>query len=78
MGIFAIILTVVGLCVFETVSSIDNAIINAEVLNTMSDRARRWFLTYGILIAVFLIRGFLPWMIVFAVNPSLGFIGSFT
>lgn len=78
MGIFAIILTVVGLCVFETVSSIDNAIINAEVLNTMSARARRWFLTYGILIAVFLIRGFLPWMIVFAVNPSLGFIGSFT
>jgi len=63
---------------FETVSSIDNAVINAEVLSTMSQRARRWFLLWGLLIAVFLLRGALPWLIVWAVNPGLGPIGSFT
>lgn len=78
MDIFSIILTVAGLCLFETISSIDNAIINAEVLRTMGRKARRWFLLYGILIAVFLIRGILPWLIVFATTPSLGVIGSFT
>lgn len=39
-----IILTVAGLVVFETVSSIDNAIINADVLATMGEKAHRWFL----------------------------------
>lgn len=78
MDIFSIIFTVAGLCLFETISSIDNAIINAEVLRTMGKKARRWFLLYGILIAVFLIRGILPWLIVYATTPSLGIIGSFT
>lgn len=78
MDIFSIILIIAGLCLFETISSIDNAIINAEVLRTMGKKAKRWFLIYGILIAVFLIRGFLPWLIVFATTPSLGIIGSFT
>jgi hypothetical protein len=50
-------LTVAGLCLFETVSSIDNAIINAEVLSTMQEKYRRWFLIYGIFIAVFVVRG---------------------
>ncbi len=71
-------LTVGGLCAFETVSSIDNAIINAEVLSTMGQKARRWFLFWGILFAVFVIRGLLPWLIVWATTPQLGFIGSFT
>ena len=35
MDLLAIVLTVSGLVIFETVSSIDNAIINAEVLSTM-------------------------------------------
>jgi len=78
MNIFTIILTVGGLCLFEIISSIDNAIINAEVLSTMQIKARRWFLIWGILIAVFLIRGFLPWVIVLITNPSLGFLGSLT
>lgn len=73
-----IILTVSGLCLFETISSIDNAIINAEVLHTMSPKGRRWFLLWGIFIAVFLVRGLLPWVIVWATVPSLGFIGSLT
>lgn len=69
-------LTVAGLALFETVSSIDNAIINAEVLHTMGKKARKWFLFWGILFAVFIVRGLLPWLIVFFVNPSLGFFGS--
>lgn len=72
------ILIVLGLCLFETVSSIDNAIINAEVLSTMGQKARRWFLFWGLIFAVFMVRGLLPWLIVFFVNPSLGFIGSLT
>lgn len=63
---------------FETISSIDNAIINAEVLSGMDSKSRKWFLSWGLLIAVFLLRGGLPWVIVWAVNPSLGPIGAFT
>ena len=70
--LFSALLTIVGLSLFETISSIDNAIINAEVLSTMSARARRWFLTWGILMAVFLVRGLLPFLIVWAFNTSLG------
>jgi len=78
MNIFTIILTIGGLCMFEVISSIDNAIINAEVLSTMKARARRWFMVWGIIIAVFVVRGLLPWVIVWMTNPSLGFIGSLT
>ncbi len=78
MDILAITLTIVGLALFETISSIDNAIINAEVLGTMSAKARRWFLIWGILIAVFLVRGLLPWIIIWASAPDLGFLGSLT
>lgn len=72
------ILIVLGLAFFETISSIDNAVINAEVLRTMSVRARRWFLLWGILFAVFIVRGLLPWIIIWMTNPQLGFIGSLT
>ncbi len=78
MNWISILMTVGGLCLFETISSIDNAIINAEVLRTMGAKARRWFLLWGIFIAVFLVRGLLPWLIVWATVPSLGFIGSLT
>lgn len=78
MDWLSITLIIGGLCLFETISSIDNAIINAEVLHTMQPKARRWFLLWGILIAVFLIRGLLPWLIVYATVPSLGFVGSLT
>lgn len=74
----SIILITFGLCLFEVVISVDNAIINAEVLNTMSKKGRKWFLIWGILIAVFLVRGLLPLIILWANNPSLGFIGAFT
>lgn len=78
MDIFTAIVVVLGLCLFETISSIDNAVINAEVLSTMQKKMRRWFLIWGILIAVFLIRGILPWLIVWAVNTSLGPIDALT
>ena len=71
-------LTVAGLALFETICSIDNAIINAEVLSTMGKKARRWFLIWGILIAVFLVRGILPWLIVWATVPGLGPLEAFT
>ncbi len=77
MELFSGILIIVGLVLFEVISSVDNAVINAEVLGTMSKKARRWFLLWGILIAVFLIRGLLPWLIIWATAPELGFIGSF-
>ncbi|OGE73555.1 MAG: hypothetical protein A3I07_03885 [Candidatus Doudnabacteria bacterium RIFCSPLOWO2_02_FULL_42_9] len=78
MEIWALLLTVAGLSLFEIITSVDNAIINAEVLSTMGQRARRWFLLWGILIAVFLVRGLLPLVIVWAANPGLGFMGSLT
>lgn len=78
MDLLTITLTVSGLALFETVSSVDNAIINAQVLSTMGEKAKRWFLTWGLLIAVFAIRGVLPWLIVWVVSPSLGPIGSLT
>ncbi len=72
-----ILFTVLGLCLFETISSIDNAIINAEVLGTVGQKARRWFLKWGILIAVFVVRGILPWLIVWSTTPTLGPIQAF-
>lgn len=63
------LIIILGLALFETVSSIDNAIINADVLRTMGTRARRWFLTWGIAIAVFGVRGLLPLLIVWLVTP---------
>ena len=72
MDIVAILLTILGLSLFETITSIDNAIINAEVLSKMSARARKWFLLWGLVIAVFAIRGLLPVIILWTANPSLG------
>jgi hypothetical protein len=78
MHILNALLIITGLAIFEIVSSIDNAVINAEILHTMSPKGRKWFLLWGFLFAVFAVRGLLPWLIVWVVNPSLGFIGSLT
>ncbi len=72
------IFTALGLALFEIISSADNAIINAEVLRTMSAKMRRWFLFWGILFAVFVVRGLLPWAIIWATVPSLGPLGALT
>jgi uncharacterized protein len=77
-SLFFAIVTILGLCLFEIISSVDNAIINAEVLTTMGKAARRWFLWWGLLIAVVVVRGALPWLIVWATLPNLGPLGALT
>ena len=78
MDFFSLFLIVGGLCLFETISSIDNAIINAEVLGTMSEKGKKWFLIWGLFFAVFVVRGLLPWIIVWFSTPSLGPLGALT
>ena len=75
---FPLALTALGLVLFEIITSLDNAVINADVLSKMSDWAKRWFLLWGLLIAVFIVRGVLPWLIVFVSNPRLGLLGALT
>ncbi|MCR4368931.1 MAG: DUF475 domain-containing protein [archaeon] len=78
MDILSIGLVILGLMLFETITSIDNAVINADVLSKMSEKARKWFLLWGLLIAVFAVRGLLPWLIVWVANPSLNPIEALT
>jgi hypothetical protein len=75
---FDFVIILIGLVLFEVISSLDNAVINADVLRTMSERARKWFLLWGILIAVFIVRGLLPTIIVWISSPSLGLWGAFS
>ena len=70
------IIIILGLVVFEIVSSVDNAIINAHVLKTMSTKWRKVFLFWGIITAVFIIRGVLPFLVVWLSVPELGFSGA--
>lgn len=44
----------------------------------MSPRSRRWFVNYGLLFAVVVIRGVLPWLIVWLATPGLGPVGALT
>lgn len=71
------LLTLLGLTVFEIVSSVDNAVINAGVLQTMGKRSRAWFLGWGMLTSVVMVRGILPWLLIWVTTPSLGLSGSF-
>jgi uncharacterized protein len=65
------ILIVLGLIVFEVVNSIDNAIVNAHVLETMSILWRKRFLFIGILTSVFIVRFILPLIIVWISVPNI-------
>lgn len=78
MNINDLIIIVIGLTLFETISSIDNAVVNADVLATMSHKWRRWFLVYGIFFAVFVVRGLLPLFIVYFSTPGLKILDAFT
>lgn len=78
MELLSILLIVSGLSFFEIVTSIDNAIINAEVLSTMKEKARKFFLFWGLLFAVFVVRGLLPLVIVWLTVPHIGVIEAFT
>lgn len=71
------LITIIGLAIFGIITSVDNAIINAHVLKTMSVKWRQIFLFWGILTAVFLVRGVLPLTIVWLSVPEIGFSGAF-
>ena len=73
-----IIITIGGLCLFEIISSVDNAVVNAHVLKTMPEKYRKIFLVWGLLFAVFVVRGLLPFLIVWLANPALSIPQVFT
>lgn len=72
------LIIIIGLSLFEIISSIDNAIINAHVLRTVPEKYRKIFLFWGILFAVFVVRGGLPFVIVWLANPELSPLQVFT
>jgi len=65
------LVVILGLSLFEIISSVDNAVVNADILKTMAPRYRKIFLLWGLLFAVFVVRGVLPFLIVWIANPSL-------
>jgi len=65
------IIVVFALCLFEIISSVDNAIVNAHVLKTLPEKYKKIFLFWGILFAVFAVRGLLPFVIVWLANTDL-------
>lgn len=76
--ILQILIVVFGLTLFEVITSVDNAIVNAHVLKTLPERFRKIFLFWGILFAVFIVRGVLPFLIVWIANPILSLSQVFT
>ena len=74
MAILQILVVVFGLCMFEIISSVDNAIINVHVLKTLPQKFRKFFLTWGLLVAVVIVRGLLPFLIVWLANPAFSFL----
>ena len=67
-------ITITGLCLFEVISSVDNAVVNAHILKTLPEKYRKIFLFWGLLFAVFVVRGILPFIIVWIANPSLSIV----
>ena len=68
-----VFLIIAGLILFEVINGVDNAIINAQVLSKMAPKWRKWFLIWGILSAVFVVRGILPFLIVWITAPGITF-----
>jgi uncharacterized protein len=66
------IIVIFGLVLFEIVSSVDNAIVNAHVLKTVPEKYRKFFLIWGLLLAVFVMRGVLPFVIIWLANMDMG------
>lgn len=73
---FASLVIILGLVVFEAINSVDNAIVNAHVLKDMSKKWRKIFLFWGIIFAVFIVRGLLPLLVVWSSVPEIGFLGA--
>jgi uncharacterized protein len=74
VAIIEILIVIFGLALFEVISSVDNAIINAHVLKTLPEKFKKLFLTFGLLVAVVLVRGMLPFLIVWLANPNFSFL----
>ena len=74
MAITEILVVLLGLSLFEIISSVDNAIINAHVLKTLPEKYKKFFLFWGLLIAVVAVRGLLPFFIVWLANPAFSFL----
>ena len=71
-GIATAALSVAILCVLEISLSFDNAVLNASKLQDMDEKWKKWFVKWGMLIAVFGMRLTLPILIVSilgGVNP---------
>ena len=64
------IFAVFGLAAFEIISSVDNAIVNAYTLRTMSPKGRAYFWKIVVPFAVFGMRGLLPFGIMKLTNPE--------
>jgi len=70
-------LVVFSLCIFEIVNSVDNLIVDADILKSVKKSSRRTFMFWDVIFAVLIVRGLLPWLLIFATIPSYGLIGSF-
>ncbi len=57
-------LVAVALAVLEVAFSFDNAVINAKILEKMNERWQRYFLTWGVLVSVVIVRFVLPVLII--------------
>ena len=71
---FSAFITVVILTLLEITFSFDNAVINSRVLVTLSRFWQTLFLTVGIVLAVFIVRFFVPILIV-AITANLSLSG---
>lgn len=65
----SMLVTAVALTGLEVLLSFDNAAVNAKLLRSLSARSQWFFLTVGILVAVFVVRFALPIAIVSATAP---------
>jgi len=72
-GLYGAFITVI-LGVLEVSLSFDNAVVNASILKRMEEKWQQYFLTWGILVAVFGMRLLFPIVIVSAAT-GIGFIG---
>ena len=70
-SLLELVAVILGLLVFEVINSLDNAVVNAHMLGTMSLLWRRRFLIFGIISSVFLVRFLLPLLILWISVPTL-------
>lgn len=73
-ALFTALFTTMVLGVMEVSLSFDNAVVNAKILENMTEKWQKIFLTWGILIAVFGMRLVFPILIV-SITSGLGFSG---